>query len=132
MRHSLAWLSNTRPELLASVNILAQVTETRFSKEAIRDINAVIHTAHDSAQQKPNFQPLKIPTSHIFLYTGASYATNYDSTYQLGSTIFLHDDTVKANLLSYSSVKSKLVARSALYTETIGLAVVINEAAIMR
>lgn len=39
VRHHLAWLSYTRPQLTAPVNIMAQITESKFFKESIRKIN---------------------------------------------------------------------------------------------
>lgn len=37
--HRLVWIKQTRPEILAGVNILSQVTEEKFSDSDVKDIN---------------------------------------------------------------------------------------------
>lgn len=84
MRHLLAWLSHTGPELLAPVNILAQTTEERFLVDPILVINKIIEKAHKNKDRKLQLQKLNMKTNQLFIYTNASYATDKDSSSQLG------------------------------------------------
>lgn len=42
LRHKLAWLCHTRPDLLAPANIMSQVTKERFEVKNIKLINRII------------------------------------------------------------------------------------------
>ena len=46
MRHKLAWVSNCRPNVLAAVNILSQVTADTYKPSHLARINAVISHLH--------------------------------------------------------------------------------------
>ncbi|MEM7190212.1 MAG: reverse transcriptase domain-containing protein, partial [Pseudomonadota bacterium] len=48
MRHKLAWLSNTRPDILAGVNILSQTTDASFKPQCISTINKIVRLVHSS------------------------------------------------------------------------------------
>lgn len=70
--------------------------------------------------------------AHLFSYTGASFADNTDSTSQIGWTVFLGVYTENANLIAWSSVKSKRVSGSALAAKKFFLATGVDEAIIIK
>lgn len=47
LRHKLSWLTHTRPELLAAVNILSQITEETLTPENIKSMNRTIKHIKD-------------------------------------------------------------------------------------
>ena len=59
-------------------------------------------------------RPLDKESLHIKAYTDASFATNYDISYQLGYIAVISDKFDYANILNYVSQKNKKVAISVL------------------
>ena len=49
-RQALAWLTHTRPDIPAPVNLAAQVIESKFSRKEISALNQVIRRVHSSAR----------------------------------------------------------------------------------
>ena len=62
------------------------------------------------------FKRLKRPF-HLAVFVDAAFANNKDHSSQLGFIIALMDDTSAANIIHYSSQKSKRITRSALAAE---------------
>lgn len=58
LRHRIAWLSKTRPDITAPVNILAQTTESKLSKDSIRDIDNIVTKCHKHRTRKLKYQPI--------------------------------------------------------------------------
>lgn len=78
------------------------------------------------------FVPLDIDSVRIAVFADASFACNSDLTSQLGFVIALADKTNAANILHYSSFKSKRVTRSFLSAELFALAHAFDIASTMR
>ena len=122
MRHKLAWLTNTKPEILAGVNILSQTTKETFKEDNVKTINTLIKHVTKSAEKVLHFKPLDLDSIRIIVYSDGSFNGNPDGSSQVGYLIFLADKNNNTNLIDYASIKSQRVVRSVLGAETLGLA----------
>ena len=121
-RHRLAWISHTRPEILAGVNILAQVTKDTFQQEDITITNSLIKHIHKNPELGLQYNKMDIETMEILVYSDGSFSGNNDGSSQVGFMNFLIDKNNTASLIEYSSSKSKRIVRSVLGAETFGMA----------
>lgn len=80
LRHQLAWLANTRLDILAAVNILSQVHASSFSTIDVRVGNAIQKRAVRYRNISPNYKPLGLETVHLFVYSDALFASNRDGS----------------------------------------------------
>lgn len=116
-RQELAWLTHTRPDVSADVNLLAQVTEAQFNRHCITDTNRLIKRIHHSRgrgliQHRLNKSHLKIK-----VFSDSSFANTPSSHSQLGYLILLCDNTNRCNVIHFSSYKSRRVVRSVMGAE---------------
>lgn len=104
-----------RPDLTFAFSIASQVTTptTQDAKTLNRAISACISTPNFGLK----FVPLDPATIVMAVFADASFATNKDSTSQLGYLITLMDEHGKTNIIHYGSIKAKRVARSVLAAE---------------
>ena len=109
LRHKLAWASHCRPDILASVNILAQVTETAYSPRHLEKINGVINHLQRNRDIKIRFVNLDRDTLQLLVFCDGSFATNDDLSSQTGYVILLADKHKKANIIQYASSKTKRI-----------------------
>lgn len=119
-RHRLACITQTRPEILAEVNILSQVTAETFEKKDVKAVNKLIKHVREH-KQALKYVELDKETMRIVVYSDGSFATNKDGSSQVGYVIFMADKDNKANLVDYASNKSRRVVRSVIGAETFGL-----------
>ena len=68
------------------------------------------------------FVKLNTDTLRLVVFTDSSFANNRDLSSQIGYVIALTDDTLKANIVHWSSVKCKRVTRSVLASELYAMA----------
>ncbi len=130
MRMRLAWLANTRPDLLFEISQLAQITLERFKESARahwKRLNLAIRYAHVNVTSL-KFPKLDMESLRIVGYSDAAFANNYDLKSQLGRIILLMDDSDTAIPIVYKSYKSRRVARSVLSAEVIAFADVFDHA----
>ena len=121
MRMKVAWLANTRPDLLFEISQLAQITQSMFEQDAkafLKRLNGVIRYAHKNVAHL-KFPSLERDDVRIVGYSDAAYANNRDLTSQLGRIILLMDKSNNAIPVSFKSYKSRRVTRSVLAAETI-------------
>ena len=121
-RHALGWLSQTRPEISATVNILSQVTDKNFQPSHIGHINNAIKLLKKTPTRGLKFVKLDEASLPIVTFDDASFSNNADGSTQLGYLILLADKTGNANVLQFASYKAKRVVRSVLSGETIAFA----------
>lgn len=114
LRHKLAWIGHMRPNFVAPVNILSQVTDKRFDAQHIRLINSFAKRVKSSGEWVLMQHCLDMSGLRLVVYSVSSFPNNYDSLTQLGFIIFLTDHTGRANCLHFSSYKSKRIVRSVL------------------
>lgn len=124
MRMKLAWLANSRPDVLFEIATLAQVTDAMFNadkRDCIKRLNRAIRYA-------VTFRiPLAIPkldpnSLKIIGYSDASFANNHDLSTQLGYIILMVDGHGNSVPLVFKSYKSRRITRSAMAGEVIAFA----------
>lgn len=121
-RHELAWLTHTRPDISAAVNLAAQVTEAKFEREHVKALSRVIKRAHANARRGIKHQKLDHRSLSLRVFTDSSFANTPDLRSQLGFIILLCDASGKCNILHFSSYKSKRITRSVLGAEVLAFA----------
>lgn len=87
------------------------------TRESAKALNKYISKAKNSPNRGLYFVPLDDASLRLMVFADASFATNADLSSQLGFVICLADKFNKANVLHYTSVKSKRVTRSVLAAE---------------
>lgn len=68
-RHELAWLTHTRPDISAAVNLAAQVTEPKFDKKNVKELNDVIKRAHANTKRGIRQQRLAKESHSLRVFT---------------------------------------------------------------
>lgn len=121
-RHELAWLTHTRPDLSAAVNLAAQVTEAKFEGKHVKALNDLIKPAHKNARRGIRHQKLDTESLSLRIFTDSSFANTPDLPSQLGFLLLLCDASGKCNILHLSSYKSKRVTMSVLGAEVLAFA----------
>ena len=73
-RHSLAWLTQSRPDVCATSNILSQVTAANFKDSHVDHLNTLIKHIHSTANFSLRHSTLDDETLHVvcLLYTSPS------------------------------------------------------------
>ena len=120
-RHSLAWLTQSRPDVCTTSNILSQVTVSKFEDSHVKSLNQIIKHIHSTSDFTLRHTPLDEKSLHVVAFADSSFANNLDLSSQLGVMILLTDSTGKENIMHYNSYKSKRIVRSVLRGETYAL-----------
>lgn len=124
MRMRLAWLANSRPDVLFEIATLAQVTLDNFKVEKrnfIKRLNRAIRYA--ITHRVPLIiSKLDPKTVKVVGYSDASFANNHDLSTQLGYIILLVDGMDNSVPLVFKSYKSRRITRSAMAGEVIAFA----------
>ena len=121
MRMKLAWLANTRPDIVLEISQIEQVTRAMYENDIsthCKRLNKAIKYVHDHNASIP-IPKLNYDSLRITAYTDASFAYNIDLSSQLVRIVLLTDDNHNAMPVSYKSYKSRRVARSVLSGEVI-------------
>ena len=121
-RQKLMWLCNTRPDIACATNKLTQITEQTYGNQAIKDLNKVVHYIQRTPMRGLHYPKLDLDSLQLRAYADSSFANNADSTTQLGFIVILTDSAERANVIHYTSRKSRRVVRSCLGGETYALA----------
>lgn len=67
MGHMLAWLTHTRTEVLAAMNMLSQVTQDTLTLERVKSMKNVIKHITDSNAQGLMMRKPKIDSTNIIV-----------------------------------------------------------------
>ena len=130
----LAWLSNTRPDLLYEISQLAQVTQLRYDTEKKRIVqraNRAVRYAHNNPS-KIMFPKLEAKSLRIVGYSDAGYSSNNDLSSQLGRIVLLMDESGAAAPIIFKSYKSRRISRSVLSAEANAFADLYDDAYALR
>lgn len=103
LRHRLAWLTHTRPDLCSHASILSQVTQQMFCKDHIKQMNVAIRQARSGGLRGLTQHRLDKSSTRMLVFCDSSFANNSDSSTQLGFVILLTDKTRRVNWLHYAS-----------------------------
>lgn len=122
LRHQLAWLSNCRPDLVAGVNILSQVTESKYNDRHVKGVNKIVKYLHETSSIGIPFPHLDVGMVKMVVFTGGSFTNTEDLSSQIGLIILIQDESGMENCLEYSSRKSRRVIRSVLGSELFAFA----------
>lgn len=74
MRHKLAWITHTRPEVLAAVNILSHLTQDTLTQENIKTMNTIIKHVTYFPARGVTMRKLDLDSAHIIVYWDGSFA----------------------------------------------------------
>lgn len=109
-----------RPDLAFGFSVCAQVTKP-LAQDAKR-LNKTISQAKVDSELGLRFVAIDQATKRIAVFPDASFASNADLTCQLGFVITIADAKNNANIIHYSSFKSKRVTRSVIAADLYALA----------
>lgn len=112
MRQKLAWMTNTRPDICASVNLASQVTEGKWTRKDVKDLNKTINHVQLTPRKGLLQQKLDKESLCMKVFTDSSFANTPSLHSQLGFIVLLCDASGRANIIHYCSYKSKRVVRS--------------------
>jgi hypothetical protein len=121
-RAKLAWLTLTRPDVSCALSLAAQVTAATMNDTHVALLNKILKHLQATPSTSLPFPSLNLDTTRIAVYCDASFANRDDLSSQLGYLVFLTDNTGRANLIHFSSTKSRRVVRSVLTGETMAVA----------
>lgn len=123
-RHELAWLTHTRPDISAAVNLAAQVTEPKFEKKHMKELNDIVKRAHANTKRGIRQQRLDSSSLSLRVFTDSSFANTPGKRmrFQLGFLVLLFYAYGKCNILHFSYYKSKRVTRSVMGAEVLAFA----------
>lgn len=118
LRHKLACLSLTRPEILATANILSKVRNVLFESEQRTHLNRTAHKNPINKQRGLKYHEMDKALLQLIALKDASFADNQDLSLELENFIEITDSSGFANVLSFSTYKSKRVVQYVLWAET--------------
>lgn len=121
-RRELAWATHTRPDLSATVAILAKVTRKQMVRGHLWSLNKGIKLSQDYKVSGMIQYKLPIDSLKLVIYTDSSFPNFPGSATQLGFIIVLTDERHRGNVLYYSRYKFKRVVRSVLGGEVCAFA----------
>lgn len=104
-----------RPDLTFGYAQASQILSPNLT--ATKTLNTHIKRSKESQHLNLRFVPLDRSSIQLSVFCDASFASNSDLTSQLGYIIALTDSSRNANIIHYTSVKSKRVTRSVLAAE---------------
>lgn len=132
LRHQLAWLSNCRPDFTVGVNILSQVTDSKFDKSHIKEINRIVKHLRIQPSLGLPFPKLDLDSLRMMVFTDVSFANTEYLSSQIGFLVFLQDKSGRTNCIYFSSRKSKCVVRSVLGSDIFAFSDAVDIAILLR
>lgn len=119
-RQGLAWLTNRRPDICADVNLCTQVTEAKWERRHVKELNLLIRYVKQAPRRGLTQGKLDIDTVKVKGFSDSSFANAEEKISQLGFIALLCDDVGRANIIHYASYNSKRVAKSTMGGEVFG------------
>lgn len=93
LRHKIAWISATRPDILAASNIYSQVTKKTFNPDNVKQMNKAIKYLKSTADQHLAYRHMDVDKCKLVVFADGSHASNMYQTSQIVYLVFLTDDT---------------------------------------
>lgn len=94
------------------------MTGETFDARHIKFVNGIVKRVKADEKRGIIQHRLDKKKLRLIAFTDSSFANNYNCSTQLGFFLVLTDDTNRANILHYSSYKSKRIVRAVLGGET--------------
>lgn len=113
-RHSSSMKTQTRPEILAELKIISQITKETFSRNETKTIDGLIKNIRTYPEAGLRYVKLDRESLNLVVYSNGSYTTDKDVTSQVRYLIFISDKQYRANLFDYASNKYTRVVSFAL------------------
>lgn len=104
-----------RPDVTYAFSVASQIAQPEVKDSKI--LNKATDLMIQTKTQKLRFVPLDLNSIFMAVFADAGFATNRDSSSQLGFIITSKDAHDSANIIHYGSIKSKCVTRSVLADE---------------
>ena len=127
-RACISWACHSRPDICCAVNRLCRVAEKNFERRHVRALNKLCRRIQGSKDIVLKYQKLNLANIHIPVYSSAFFASNIDSSSQLGYIIMLADESGTCHTLSYCSKKSKKIVRSIMVSEVFAFSAALDHA----
>lgn len=105
MRSKLAWHGHTRPDLVATANILSNDTGKLLNADNIGHITEVLDRSRDKGDRGLIQWDLRMHSLTMIAFKESSFATDKSTSTLLYNILLLVDDTCRANVLRYSRNK---------------------------
>ena len=122
MRHKLAWVVHTRPDIACAVYNLAQESQKYFKSKFFQNSKKVLKHLKATSSLSLLFPKLDMRKLRLNVYYNSSFADNADFSSQLGYIVTLCDGSNRCFVLHFASKKSKWVTRSSAAAETLAFA----------
>lgn len=119
-----------QPEAAFDLSFAAQVINPR--EEDAKILNKRLQWQIDNSGRGLRFVQLDITSLKVIVFTDASFANNQNLSSQIGYVIVLADDSNKANIIYWSSIKCKRVTRSVLASELYAMVHGFDAAAVIK
>lgn len=105
-RQNIAWLSHTRLQILARVNILSQAIRDKYKIEKSKISNKFKQHIRKTPNDGLKFKKLDLTTMIIVVYSDDLFifSNNNNVSVQVGYQIFLADKHNDANIIDFTSV----------------------------
>ena len=119
LRMKLAWLAHSRPDWMFEASQMTPVTRERFGENE-QDIGKRVNRTVRYVQETPAcicFQKLSKVYLYVLGLSDALFASNLDSTSQLGYICLLADNTGNVIPIQFKSYKARRVTRSVVGAE---------------
>lgn len=121
-RQELTRLALTRPDIAARANLLAQVTEDKWDRNAVKELNKIIYNVKETPKRGIRQHHLDKDTLSMKVFSDSPFANTPELKSQLGYLILLCDESGKCNILHFASYKSKRIVRSVMGGEAYAFA----------
>jgi transposase InsO family protein len=120
-RAKIAWVGNTRPDVLCAISRAAQVTASEFSAADVTSLNQTIEYLQRTADWAMKFPPLDIGSLTVVAFADSSFNNLPRSGTQLGFVVLLTDVRNRCHFLTYKSYRARRIVRSSTAGETLAL-----------
>jgi len=84
MRARMAWLTQTRPDIVCAISFAATVTEKNFGKDSIKDMNKITKYVKGTPNVGLKFPRLEENSLRLVVYVDGSFNNRDDSKSQIG------------------------------------------------
>lgn len=112
LRHKVAFVSYSRPDVLVPMDILSPVTSKTFTPTYPTRINSVVQYMHSTKDVTFQFVTLDKSTLRLIVFSSGPFAKNEELSWQSKYIVLWADKSWRANILHCSSTKTNRIVRS--------------------